>query len=266
MRAFEAFKEANDRRLAEIERRCRRTCVTDEKLERIDRALDEHKRVVDELALEGGAAAARRRRRRARRSTPQHKAAFEAYVRARRGGHGLRALEEQGAVGRLRSRRRLSRARRRPSARSTARLRDVSPIRAIAGVRQVSGDVYKKPFAITGAGTGWVGETAARPQTATPTLAELAFPTMELYAMPAATRRCSTTRRSTSTSGSPRRCETAFAEQEGTAFVTGNGTNKPKGFLDYTKVADGSLELGQHRLRRDRRRRRLRRRPTRPTS
>ena len=33
--------------------------------------------------------------------------------------------------------------------------------------------------------------------------------------------------------------DVAFAEQEGTAFVSGNGTNKPKGFLDYTKVANG---------------------------
>ena len=36
----------------------------------------------------------------------------------------------------------------------------------------------------------------------------------------------------------------AFAEQEGTAFVTGDGTNKPKGFLDYTKVADASWSWG----------------------
>ncbi len=39
--------------------------------------------------------------------------------------------------------------------------------------------------------------------------------------------------------------EAAFAEQEGTAFVTGNGTNKPKGFLDYTKVAEASWVWGQ---------------------
>jgi HK97 family phage major capsid protein len=38
--------------------------------------------------------------------------------------------------------------------------------------------------------------------------------------------------------------QAAFAEQEGTAFVTGNGTNKPRGFLDYTKVADGSWTWG----------------------
>ena len=38
--------------------------------------------------------------------------------------------------------------------------------------------------------------------------------------------------------------EVAFAQQEGTAFVSGNGTNKPKGFLDYTKVANGSWGWG----------------------
>ena len=38
--------------------------------------------------------------------------------------------------------------------------------------------------------------------------------------------------------------EQAFAEQEGTAFVTGDGTNKPKGFLAYTKVANASWAWG----------------------
>lgn len=36
----------------------------------------------------------------------------------------------------------------------------------------------------------------------------------------------------------------AFAEQEGTAFVSGDGTNKPKGFLDYTTVANDSWTWG----------------------
>ncbi len=34
--------------------------------------------------------------------------------------------------------------------------------------------------------------------------------------------------------------ETAFAEQEGTAFVTGDGDKKPTGFLAYTTVAEAS--------------------------
>jgi HK97 family phage major capsid protein len=36
--------------------------------------------------------------------------------------------------------------------------------------------------------------------------------------------------------------EQTFAVQEGTAFVSGDGTNKPKGFLAYTTVANASWE------------------------
>ena len=37
---------------------------------------------------------------------------------------------------------------------------------------------------------------------------------------------------------------TSFAAQEGTAFVTGDGTNKPTGFMHYTKVANASWTWG----------------------
>jgi HK97 family phage major capsid protein len=39
--------------------------------------------------------------------------------------------------------------------------------------------------------------------------------------------------------------EQVFAAQEGTAFVTGNGVNKPKGFLDYDTVANTSWSWGK---------------------
>jgi HK97 family phage major capsid protein len=123
-------------------------------------------------------------------------------------------------------------------------VRNVSPIRAIAGIRQVSGSVYKKPFAITGAESGWVAETAARPETDTPTLAELSFPTMELYAMPAATSALLDDSAVDVDAWIAEEVRDAFAEQEGIAFVTGNGTAKPRGFLDYTKVAQGSWTWG----------------------
>jgi HK97 family phage major capsid protein len=115
-------------------------------------------------------------------------------------------------------------------------LKAISPIRAIAGIRQVSGSVYKKPFATTGFGTGWVGETAVRTETTTPALAELAFPTMELYAMPAATSSLLDDSAVNIDEWIADEVRSAFAEQEGKAFVTGNGVNKPKGFLDYATV------------------------------
>lgn len=68
-------------------------------------------------------------------------------------------------------------------------LKETSPLRGISASLTISTDTFKRPFAISGAQGGWVGETDARPQTATPTLTELTYPTMELYAMPAATLR-----------------------------------------------------------------------------
>jgi HK97 family phage major capsid protein len=236
LRGFEAFKEANDERLDLIERRMS-DCLTEEKLDRINRALDEYKRSVDELALK----AARPQRGGAAPRTgavSEHKAAFESYMR-RGEAHNLRALEEKAL-----------------SAGSDANggylvpdeieagvmraLREASPIRAISGVRQVSSNTYKKPFAITGAQTGWVAEAGTRSQTTTPTLYELAFPTMELYAMPAATPTLLEDAAVNVDEWVAEEVRVAFAEQENAAFVSGDGSDKPKGFLAYTKIAESS--------------------------
>src|SRR5690606_36205790 len=123
-------------------------------------------------------------------------------------------------------------------------LHDISPIRAIAGVRQVSGSVYKRPVAVTGPETGWVAETAERTQTGAPTLTELSFPTMELYAMPAATPSLLDDGVVDIDAWLAEEVRLAFAEQEGTAFVAGNGTNKPNGFLAYDTVANASWAWG----------------------
>jgi HK97 family phage major capsid protein len=67
---------------------------------------------------------------------------------------------------------------------------------------------------------------------------------MELYAMPAATQTLLDDAAVSIDQWIAEEVQAAFAEQEGNAFVIGNGTNKPKGFLDYTKVADASWSWG----------------------
>ena len=244
MRTFEAFKDGNDERLSQLERRLSADVVTTDKVDRLNRALDETKRVVDDLALKsarphlGGVGVPA-----SLSGAPlQHKAAFDAYVRTG-DATGLRDLEAKalsigsdpdgGYLVTEELENRVNRG-----------VRNVSPIRAIAQVRRVSGSVYKKPFAITDAATGWVAETAARPETGTPTLAELAFPTMELYAMPAATSALLDDSAVNIDEWIADEVRDSFATQEGTAFVTGNGTARPKGFLDYTKVANASWSWG----------------------
>ncbi|MBO3759482.1 phage major capsid protein [Ciceribacter sp. L1K22] len=241
MTAFEAFREANDDRLEEIEKKLSADVVTRDKVERINKAIDEQSKLIDQLAL-------KKLRPQLGRSggTPdtiaEHKAAFDAYVR--RGDEaGLRELEAKamsagtpadggylvpeetdGEIGR--------------------RLAAISPIRALSTVRQVSGSVLKKPFAPGGMASGWVAETAARPQTATPELAELSFPTMELYAMPAATQTLLEDAAVDVEAWISAEVDTAFAEQEGRAFVLGDGVNRPKGFLAYPSVHEAGWTWG----------------------
>jgi HK97 family phage major capsid protein len=120
------------------------------------------------------------------------------------------------------------------------RLTLISPIRSIAGVREISANVYKKPFMTAGPAVGWVGETDVRAQTNSATLAELSFPAMELYAMPAATATLLEDTAVNIDEWIAGEVEQVFAAQEGTAFVSGDGTNKPKGFLSYTTIAEAS--------------------------
>jgi HK97 family phage major capsid protein len=244
MRSFEAFKASNNHRIAEIERR-NGDVLSDEKVSRIGAALDANKRVLDELVLKGRRPSLARETKMLSAAELQHRDAFAQYVRHGE-ANGLKRLEgkalaistNEGADGGFlvpeETEREIGR-----------RLSQVSPIRAIAGNRQVSGTVYRKPFLISGAASGWVGETAARPQTDSPTLAELAFPTMELYAMPAATQTLLDDSAVNIDEWIAGEIDTVFAEQEGAAFVAGDGNNKPKGLLAYETVDEDSWAWGK---------------------
>lgn len=240
MEAFEAFKETNDRRLGEIEQKLTADVVTRDKLERINKAMDEHRRTLDQMALKKARPALSRGSDSI--EAAEHKQAFSAYIR--RGDEaGLRELEGKAmSVGSAADGGYLV-----PAETDTEigrRLSAASPIRALATVRQVSSAVLKKPFSTSGMAAGWVAETAARPQTATVQLAELAFPTMELYAMPAATAALLDDAAVDVESWITSEVDVVFGEQEGTAFVSGDGVNKPKGFLSYTNVADDDWSWG----------------------
>ncbi|HHI82153.1 MAG TPA: phage major capsid protein [Rhizobiales bacterium] len=237
---FEAFKEANDERLEMIEKRMSADVITTSKVERINAELERQQKKLDEMTMKaqrpqlGGSAL--------RVEDNEHKAAFDAYVR-KGDTAGLNALEAKSLsvgsdsdggylvpgeteteIGRL--------------------LSDASPIRAISDVRQVSSSVYKKPFATSGAAAGWVAETAARPETTSPALAELQFPAMELYAMPAATQSLLDDSAVNIDQWIASEVQIAFAEQESAAFVNGDGVNQPKGFLSYTAVDDSAWSWG----------------------
>jgi HK97 family phage major capsid protein len=243
MRTFDAFKEVNDERLAEIEARLTPDASTSEKLARLDDALDRQQRALDQLTLKSRRPALEGAGGREGAARGEHKAAFDAYVR-RGEASSLKGLEAKALVAGTDAQggyvvpevteREIGR-----------RLAEVSPIRAIATVQAITASVYRKPFATEGFASGWAAETATRSQSATPVLDELAFPAMELYAMPAATQTLLDDAAVDLDQWIAQEVETAFAEQESVAFVTGDGTTRPQGFLTPTKVANASWEWGK---------------------
>jgi HK97 family phage major capsid protein len=236
MRAFEEYKATNDARLAAIEKGRGADPLTEEKMARLNARMDELtlKSARPTLASEKAAATHQAR---------EHKQAFDVYMRQGESG-GLRMLETKAlSVGSNPDGGYLV-----PDEIAQEigkRLSVISPIRSIAGVQEVSSSVYKKPFMTSGPAVGWVGETAARPQTNSPVLDELSFPAMELYAMPAATPSLLEDAAVNVDEWLAGEVEQAFAEQEGTAFVSGDGSNKPKGFLSYTMVANSAWAWGK---------------------
>jgi HK97 family phage major capsid protein len=90
MRTFEDFKSENDARLAGLEKRSGDVLV-EEKVARIDAALDAHQRRLDQLSLKG-ARPALAADSAARPQPSEHKSAFNAYVRSGE-SEGLRAIE-----------------------------------------------------------------------------------------------------------------------------------------------------------------------------
>ncbi len=240
-REFDAFKQANDERLAQMEKRSS-DVITEEKVDRINRALDEQKRALDELTLQAARPIIGGERKAAPYQTRERKQAFDRYVRKGDAG-GLDALElkalsvgsnpDGGYTVPLEIESTIDRV-----------LAKASPIRSIATVRQIGSNVYRKPFTTSGAASGWTAETGSISQTGTPTLAALDFPAMELYAMPAATQTLLDDSQVDIEQWLADEVQIVFAEQEGAAFVNGDGSSKPTGFLHYTAVADGSWSWG----------------------
>jgi len=115
-----------------------------------------------------------------------------------------------------------------------ATLKAISPIRSIANVVQVGSAGYRKLVTTGGTPSGWVSEVAARPETDTPDFREIAPPMGELYANPAASQAMLDDAAFDVEAWLAGEIATEFARAEGSAFILGDGVNKPRGFLTGT--------------------------------
>ncbi|HEY1605614.1 MAG TPA: phage major capsid protein [Allosphingosinicella sp.] len=115
----------------------------------------------------------------------------------------------------------------------TDALKLVSPIRQEAAVIQISTVGFSRVYNDRSVGSGWVGETASRPATTTPGLTSLTWAIGEIYANAAASQDLLDDSLIDISAWLTSEIEYEFARQEGIAFLSGDGTNKPNGLLTY---------------------------------
>lgn len=118
--------------------------------------------------------------------------------------------------------------------------RAVSPIRRIANVVTTNVGAYSTLWNTAAWGSGWVGETATRPGTSSATLAPVLFTEGEIYANIAVTQRLLDDSEIPLDQWVSDQIATEFSRQEGIAFVSGDGVNKPMGFLQYLVGSAGA--------------------------
>lgn len=221
--AFAAFKDAHAEQIKGVEAKFD-DVVTKEKLDRVNATVGDLQAALDEVNAKMAAAQMGGGNGGALRD-PEYTQAFAAHVRKGDVQASLNkgADAEGGYVAPTEWDRTI-----------TDKLIEVSPMRQICRVQTISTGSFSKLFNLRGTASGWVGETTARTETATPTMGSLTYRVGEIYANPAATQQLLDDSLVDLESWLAGEVQTEFAFQENVAFISGTGANnRPNGLLTY---------------------------------
>lgn len=120
---------------------------------------------------------------------------------------------------------------------------ETSPIRQIATVETIAGNSLEMVVEDTEAGAGWVGEAQSRPETSAPTIGKKEIFAHEMYAAPRVTQRLLDDAGIDVEGWLARKVGQKMGRLEATAFVSGDGVEKPRGFLTYPAgTSTGQIE------------------------
>jgi HK97 family phage major capsid protein len=241
--AFEAFKKANDERLAQVEKKGAADGVLVAQVEKLNEILGEQQKTISELNAKAG----RRGASEGEELAEQHGKAFRDFLRKGR-TDGLDALRTKASQVDIGTNGDGGYAIPENLEKQVIALEQkLSPMRQLCNVVTVSSEIWEQLVDTGGVTSGWVAETASRAATNTPTLQSVTGIFGEIYANPAATQRSLEDLMFDVEAWLADRVANEFAQQENAAFLTGNGTNKPKGILAYTLSTsiDGSRTFGQ---------------------
>ncbi|EIV1965807.1 phage major capsid protein [Citrobacter freundii] len=227
---FEDFKSKNDKRIDAIENE---KGALAGQVETLNGKLSELESLKSDLEAE--LAASRRPGGGSKsKSVTEHKAAFMDFVR-KGNEDGLRELEQKAlqtgvdADGGYAVPEDLDRS-------LLNLLHDEVVMRQESTVISLSTPDYRKVVNTGGAKSAWVSETHARNATDTPTLAQIKPSMGEIYANPQATQTMLDDAFFDVESWINSELALGFAEAEEIAFTTGDGSDKPKGFLAYAST------------------------------
>ncbi|MDG1286689.1 MAG: phage major capsid protein [Rickettsiales bacterium] len=230
--AWEQFKQVNNQRLDEVERKGNADPLYQEHLTKINHALDHHKSrmhaletAVNRPAVAGDAYKV---------DTPyagQYKKAFTTYLRKGMDA-GLETLESKAlSVG------------------SDAdggytvtpamaenivkAIHEFSPMRGLVNVEKISTDALEIVQDYDEAAAGWTTETGAVSDTNTPQVAKKTIPVHELYAQPKATQKLVDDSAIDIELWLSDKVSEVFTRLENSAFISGDGVGQPTGILSY---------------------------------
>lgn len=244
LNTFEQFKAQNDKELSELKKGTA-DVVTKEHTDRINMEMTNLQNELKELNTKMALAAISNGNDGVTPEVAAYTKALSAYMTTGDGERELHALAVKAAMttdskpdgGYLV-----------PTTVETAISRIVgirSAMRGLARVVSIGGDTFTKLHNLGGATSGWVSEKQSRTQTNGPQLSEQEYVTNELYAMPAATQKLLDDSRVDIAAWLAEEVAIKFAEDEGNAFVEGDGNKKPRGFLAQTMIANASYAWGK---------------------
>ena len=119
-------------------------------------------------------------------------------------------------------------------------LASTASIRAIANVVQVEATSFDVLIDHSDVGHGWATESGSVSETGTPTIDRITIPLHELSALPKASQRLLDDSAFDIEAWLAGRIADKFARAEADAFINGDGSDKPVGFLTHTIVDDAS--------------------------
>lgn len=251
MTAFDAFKKKNDERLKEIEKKGTADALTEESLKKLEDAVkksqdyyaEEHKKLEAAINRKGmnSTAESDAETKEAEDFSKQrgvtvsvdelksYKSALMGYIRKNNSGNydETKALssgsDPDGGYTITPD----------LSGRIVKLIYETSPVRQVANVLTIGTNTLEGVFDLNDTSSGWVGDTEAPTETTTPKIGEWRIPVHTQYAEPRATQNMLDDASIDIEAWLAAKVADRISRTENTAFISGNGEKKPRGFLTY---------------------------------